>query len=193
MKSLAVLACALAAGNAVATLDIPDGNPLGVSSTINVSGLGTISTLSLTLNISGGNNGDLYAYLSYDGTLVTLLDRPGTALLDNPVGFTDAGYSVTVEDGYSSLNDATGGSPVTGIYSATSGTFSEFTGDSTGPWTLFIADMSGGDGSDSQLDSWFLDINGITVPEPVTGALLVFGAGALSIIVGRRLCQKRTA
>jgi hypothetical protein len=117
-QSLAVVAGVPVVVNARASLDIPDGSTVGAVSTIDVTGLsGTIgSTLSLTLDISRGNNGDLYAYLSYDGTLVTLLNRPGTSS-SNPLGFTDSGYNVTVQDGSAtSLNGATGGSPVTGTY-----------------------------------------------------------------------------
>lgn len=45
--------------------DCPHGNPTGVSSTIQVTGLsGWIDGVTLSLNISGGFNGDLYAYLS---------------------------------------------------------------------------------------------------------------------------------
>ena len=194
IKCMVVLtgALVLAAGVAQASLDIPDGNSVGVASTINVSGMaGTIgSSLVLTLDISGCNNGDLYAYLSYDGTVVTLLNRPGTSP-GNPLGFTDAGYNVTVQDsGANPLNTATGSSPVTGTYNAgSSSAFQTAYGsdDGNGTWTLFIADLSGGDGSDSQLNNWLLTINGTTVPEPITSALIVFAAGALSFALVRRL------
>ena len=175
----------LAAGSAQASLDIPNGSTIGVTSTINVSGLsGPITSLSLNLNISGGNNGDLYAYLAYDGNVVTLLNRPGTS--SNPLGFTDAGYNVLVEDGGvdGDLNAATGGSPVTGTYyadgdsTAFSTAFGSDPNDGNGTWTLFIADLSGGGtGSDSQLNYWLLTINGATVPEPITWSLIIFGGG----------------
>jgi len=146
----------------------------------------------MTLNTSGGNNGDLYAYLSFDGTVVTLLNRPGTQ--DNPLGFMDAGYNVTVEDGGAdgNLNLATGGSPVTGAYSPDAGSFSDFTGSPNGTWTLFVADLSGGDtGPDSQLNSWYLTINDTTVPEPITCGLIVFAMlGAAVRLAGRRLRRK---
>jgi hypothetical protein len=186
-QSLAVVACVLAVVNARASLDIPDGSTVGAVSTIDVTGLsGTIgSSLSLTLDISGGNNGDLYAYLSYNGTLVTLLNRPGTSS-SNPLGFTDSGYSVTVQDAgaQGDLNTATGGSPVTGTYYA-DGNSSAFTtaygsASGNGVWTLFLADLSGGDSSDAQLTGFTLSINGTTVPEPVTNALIVFGIFAVA-------------
>jgi subtilisin-like proprotein convertase family protein len=196
LQSLAVVAGMVVVVNASATLAIPDGNPVGVVSTINVSGLGTISTISLTLNISGGNNGDLYAYLSYNGNVVTLLNRPGVTG-GNPLGFTASGYNVTVADGGSDGDLNTAGSPVNGgTYYADGNSTALGTaygsGSSTGTWTLFIADLSGGDGSNtSTLNSWYLDINGTTVPEPVTGALIVFGMlGALTQLVAWRARRK---
>lgn len=197
---LVAAAVLLAANGARATLDIPDGSTIGVASSITVSGLsgGAIgSSLSLQLNISGGNDGDLYAYLSYDGNLVTLLSQPGVS--GGSPGFANAGYNVLVEDGAgSSLNTASVGSPVTGTYYAADGSsafttaFGSDINDGNGTWTLFIADLSGGDSSDSQLNSWFLTINGTTVPEPITWGLIIFAGGALSLTLGRRLL-KRTA
>jgi hypothetical protein len=56
---------------------------------------------------------------------------------------------------------------------------------------MFIADLSGGDTSESQLVSWYLDINGTTVPEPVTGALIVFGMlGAMTQLLAWRARRK---
>ena len=197
-KLLVAAAVVLAAGSAQASLDIPNGSTIGVTSTINVSGLsGPITSLSLNLNISGGNNGDLYAYLAYDGSVVTLLNRPGTS--SNPLGFTDAGYNVLVEDGGvdGDLNAATGGSPVTGTYYADGDStalldaYSGDANDGNGTWTLFIADLSGGGtGSDSQLNYWLLTINGATVPEPITWSLIIFGGGVLMVTLGRRLLKR---
>ena len=59
---------------------IPDGNLSGVYSQIAVSGANSsLSDISVTINVSGGYNGDLYAYLSYDGKLVPLLNRIGVS------------------------------------------------------------------------------------------------------------------
>src|ERR1035437_7950300 len=176
------------------TLDtpVPDGNPGGIYSTMNVSGLGNLlgsgDNVSLTLNISGGNNGDLYAYLSFNGTLVTLLNRPGVTG-GNPVGYTDAGFNnVTLSDGtYGNIN--TTPSPTTGgTYNpaADSTAFQGYNGMNTaGGWVLFIADMSGGDPSQSVLNSWSLSLD--VVPEPVNVALGVFAVLLLAVAGLRRL------
>lgn len=176
------------------TLDttVPDGNPGGIYSTMNVSGLGNLlgsgDNVSLTLNISGGNNGDLYAYLSFNGTLVTLLNRPGVTG-GNPVGYTDAGFNnVTLSDGtYGNIN--TTPSPTTGgTYNPAAGStaFQGYNGMNTaGGWVLFIADMSGGDPSQSVLNSWSLSLD--VVPEPVNVALGVFAALLLAVAGLRRL------
>jgi subtilisin-like proprotein convertase family protein len=173
-------------GNPI-NMSVPDGNPVGIISTINVnisSWADSLNSLTMTLNISGGNNGDLRAYLSYGGQIVTLLDRPGVTHI-NLVGYTDTGFGVTLRDGsYGNLNTCGGSSntttsdgQVTGTYNPASGStaFASYNGlNPNGNWTLFIADMSGGDISFSQLDSWSLTFN--AVPEPVNVALAVFGA-----------------
>jgi hypothetical protein len=174
---------ALAAASARATLDIPDGNPVGVVSTVATSGYGFISSVTVTLNISGGNNGDLYAWLSYDGVRVSLLDLPGVSP-GNPLGDTGSGYDVTlVESGGSGVFD---GSQTAGTLNLSGlGEYNDY--GRTGTWTLFIADLSGGDTGDSQLISW-----GVTaVPEPVTEALAVFVLfGAVARLVARRARRK---
>ena len=78
---------------------IPDGNPVGVSFSETVSGIpggNTVSGLTVDFTLSGGYNGNLYAYLvAPNGTLVTLLNRPGTGP-GNPYGFSGSGLSVTL-------------------------------------------------------------------------------------------------
>jgi len=174
------VALALIATGSWAGVIIPDGNPVGITQTFTESGLGTsISGVTLNLNISGGNNGDLYAYLSYDGVLVNLLNRPGVTT-GNPLGYTDPGFNVTLSDGgYANINSygGNGGAQLTGTYNAAGGSaaFGAFnTLNPNGTWTLFVADLSGGDGSNvSTLNGWTLGIT--AVPETVNLALLVFG------------------
>ncbi len=84
--------------SARAGIIIPDGNPIGIDVPISVSTAASfVSGVSLTIDISGGNNGDLYGYLSYDGQIVTLLNRPGVTG-SNPLGFTGSGFDVTLND-----------------------------------------------------------------------------------------------
>ncbi|PYI80004.1 MAG: hypothetical protein DME26_22460 [Verrucomicrobia bacterium] len=78
---------------------IPDANPTGLSSTIDVSGVaGLIGDLNVYLDISGGWNGDLYAYLSFDnGGFAVLLNRVGKSG-SNPTGYGDAGINAVLDD-----------------------------------------------------------------------------------------------
>src|SRR6185312_4852833 len=60
---------------------ITDGSPVGISSSATFSGLsGYISSIQVNLDITGGFNGDLYAYLAGPGGQ--------TAILLNRVGVT---------------------------------------------------------------------------------------------------------
>src|ERR1035441_6844385 len=81
--------------------NIPDGSAVGWSGTATASGfLPTISDISVKLNIGGSSpyNGDLYAYLSYGGVLVPLLNRVGVTATGggNSFGYGDAGFNVTL-------------------------------------------------------------------------------------------------
>ena len=171
-------------------ITVPDGNAAGITSTISVGSLGNVlNSVSLTLNISGGNDGDLYAYLSYNGTSVVLLNRPGLAGDPAGIGYTTAGYNnVTLSDGgYANINVTQ--NPVTGGTYNPAGTggviFGNYDGvNPNGNWVLFISDLSGGDVSFSQLDSWSLTFN--AVPEPVNVALGVFAAALLAMSGLRR-------
>src|SRR6267154_2409717 len=102
---VSILALSLLAGTEAAVYTyggpayaIPDGNLNGVSSTIAVSGqISALADVQVTLNISGGYNGDLYAYLSYGGALVPLVNRIGMGT-GNVFGSSGAGMSVTLSD-----------------------------------------------------------------------------------------------
>jgi subtilisin-like proprotein convertase family protein len=64
---------------------------------------GPITDVNVTLNISGGFNGDLYAYLAGPGTgFAVLLNRTGVGSGSNPVfsyGYSDTGFlNVTFDD-----------------------------------------------------------------------------------------------
>jgi len=190
---------------------VPDGNLSGWSDTETVSGsAGNIARLSVTLDLSGGYNGDLYAYLSYDGSQVVLLNRVGVGTgtdLTYSFGYAGAGFNnLVLQDGASNPDIHNyGGGLGTGIYSpdgrdvsplasptdllgasraTLDGTFHGM--NPNGQWTLVVADLSAGGGT-SQLSSWGLDITTFNVPEPSamrTG--LVMGLAAVGFVWWRR-------
>ena len=149
---------------------------------MNCSGTGrsaSLSSLTVTLNVAGGYNGDLYAYLSYNGISVTLLNRVGTGMgnsIQSAFGYSTAGFNnVTLSDaatGGSIHNAQNPGSLPTISYTADGGSLASFNGvDPNGIWALFFADQAGG--NVSTLNGWSLDIT--AVPEPINVALAFFG------------------
>ena len=166
---------------------IVDGNPAAViANPMTLSGLGaSLSSLTVTLNVSGGNNSGLYAYLVGPGsTTVILMNQPGVAV--NGFGATGAGMNLTLQDGTvanGSIQNETSGSVLGGTYNA-AGSLSYFNGgDPNGTWTLYFADTIA-DGGDANLNGWSLNIT--AVPEPVTTALIIFMALQLFLAVFRR-------
>jgi hypothetical protein len=140
----------------------------------------------VSLNISGGFNGDLYGYLTFQSvdssvTTITLLNMVGTTVSPyDPLGYRDAGMIVTLSDsGATSIHDygGNGGSQFVGgdtKYLADGGSFAAFNGaNANGTWTFNLADLSGGDTSFSTLVSWSLTLD--VVPEPTTWAAIIFG------------------
>jgi subtilisin-like proprotein convertase family protein len=165
---------------------IADGNPVGqvFTGTFNQAATGNqVLGITVNLSVSGGYNGNLYAYLvAPNGTLVLLLDRPGSGV-GNPLGYAGSGFNnITLSDvGTQSLQttvETPGVAVPTGTYSAagTLGTFNSSVAN--GKWELFFADMVKGGGT-STLNSWSLNIT--VVPEPVTLALGLFAAMLLAL------------
>jgi len=164
----------------VANPTIVDGNPgFVIANTMDLTsaGLGlSLSTLTVTLNISGGMNNGLYGYLiAPNGTLVTLMNQPGVGV--DGFGASGAGMNITLLSstaggGYSSIQNVTSGSTLSGSYLAY-GDYSTLNGiNPNGSWTLYFSDTIAG-GGDANLSGWSLDIT--AVPEPVNVALAVFG------------------
>jgi subtilisin-like proprotein convertase family protein len=169
---------------------IPDGNPAGMSSTITVAGIAEpIADVTVDLRMSGGYNGDIYAYVSFGGSSVVLLNRVGKTTTD-PFGYTDIGFNIRLDD--QALTDihnygGNGGLTLTGNWQPDGRTadpqnvldidprttaLSLFNGMSpNGQWTLFVADMAGGDGATMTLVDWGLDI--AVVPEPANVSWLL--------------------
>lgn len=184
-------------------LDLPDGNASGLVNLQPISSQVTeIESLTVTLNVGGTFNGDLYAYLTHDTGFSVLLNRSGRSVADS-FGYSDDGYTITLDDlaadnihTYQSITTPTPGSPLTGIWqpdgrnvdpdsvldtTPSTAMLASFNGtDANGNWTLFIADLSVGD--THTLNAWGLTITGI--PEPATLGLI--SALGISILFIRR-------
>ena len=168
--------------------NIPDGSPVGVSFTGNYDQAApgaTVSGLTVDLSISGGYNGNLYAYLvAPNGTMVLLLNQPG-ATIGNPFGYAGSGLNVTLSDtaaGSIQTTPETSGSTFSGNYQA-AGTLANFNGSvADGNWTLFFADETAG-GGQAILNGWSLNIT--AVPEPANIALVIFGVGFIGVAAVR--------
>jgi subtilisin-like proprotein convertase family protein len=166
-------------GSAVGS--IPEGNPVGITFGGTVSDIPAgldVGSLTVTLNVSGGVNGSLYAELvAPNGTAVTLLNQPGTSP-GNPFGGLGSGLSVTLSDGSPSIQTAseTPGQVLSGTFGA-AGTLVNFSGSpANGSWELYFEDEVSGGGT-STLTGWTLNIE--TVPEPVNVALGIFAGLAV--------------
>lgn len=195
-------------------LTIPDSDLVGVASTILVNGssIQQITGLQVTLNITGGFNGDYFAYLVHTATgggnagFVTLLNRVGVSGSELS-GYGDPGLSVTFLAGANDIHlyqAITGslGSALTGIWSPDGRTENPLTATDTSPrdsslasfsgfaangtWTLYVSDLAGGD--EGRFVSWGMQIVG--VPEPGTWAL---GALGLLAVLGGRWRRDRPA
>jgi subtilisin-like proprotein convertase family protein len=197
--------------------NIPDDGSLqSFSITVSGNPETSITDVNVTLNISGGFNSDLYGYLVFDnGTAgnhaddrtVVLLNRIGITG-SNPYGASGEGMNVTLSDGATDIHSAGDGvlantwapdgraiSPLsTGAQfdAASRQNGSEPLGlfdglNPNGTWTLFLADMSGGE--TSTLVSWGLDIE--AVPEPTTWALVIFAGLAGTVKLGRWAQRQR--
>ena len=201
---------------------VPDGNPTGWSDTrsINLTGMfgplrpgetTAIQDVNVNLNISGGYNGDLYAYLVHSSGFAVLLNRSGRTGTDG-FGYGDAGYGITLDDSAANgdihlyrLTLNPNGGALSGIWSpdgrnidpasvldsdGRTALLSSFNGLSAdGTWTLFLADLSGGD--ISTLTGWSLDIS--VVPEPTTWAMIIFGVGLGGWTAWRYVQKRRVA
>jgi hypothetical protein len=167
---------------------IPDNSPVGVGYgfTFGESGL-TVDSLVLTINMSGGFNGDMYGYLQHGGTLIELF---------NPASFSAGGasgstlnLSLASGTGLNSLGTATAANLANGLTYAASDNLNGFVNaNPNGLWTLYFADQGAGDAM--TLNSFNLSIT--AVPEPVNVALGVFG-GVLAVWgVSRRIKARPT-
>ncbi|MBE2284094.1 MAG: PEP-CTERM sorting domain-containing protein [Prosthecobacter sp.] len=185
---------------------VPDGSIVGWSDTRAVSGLtGVIQAVEVSLNITGGYNGDLFAQLVHDSGYSVLLNRVGRRAGDG-TGYADGGLNVVLADDHTSSgdihtyrrvlfgNDTTSlGGPLSGRWSTDARTtdpalvidtdsrtasLADFIGlDPNGNWTLFVADMDSG--GQSTMQSWGLTLITAAVPESRTATLFFVSLSAV--------------
>jgi subtilisin-like proprotein convertase family protein len=135
-----------------ASLAIPDNNPTGVSSTVNVTGLtGTILDLDVTINVTHTAVGDLRLNLvSPSGTLVTLVNQRG----DDGVNFANTTFddSATVPIG----NILPAESPYAARFIPETPLAAVDGETPNGTWTLQVFDLAANDLG--TLDNWSMAI-----------------------------------
>jgi len=192
---------------------IPDGSTIGIADTRTITGLpfNSIQDVNVRVNISGGWNGDLYAYLVHSSGFSVLLNRVGRSGASS-FGYGDSGLNVTFDQSASQSSDihfyqtvagfnnsmlqagtswrpdGRNVSPLTsgatlGSTPSTANLNSFYRLDPNGSWTLFVADVSGGGGQPT-LSSWGLDIVA-AVPEPasmVEGSIAVLLLGSVGLL-----------
>jgi subtilisin-like proprotein convertase family protein len=198
------------------TNTISDGNPVGMVHQFAVTEAteGSIYNVQVSLNISGGCNGDLYAYLiSPQGIGSILLNRVGVTA-GNPLGYADTGFNIMLDGlatqnvhGYQGVSYTLDGEGrLTGTWAAdgrnivptadpalfdsaaTTANLGQYAGRAgNGTWTLLLADMSVGEVS--TLNEAVLTIT--TIPEPQTGMMLAGGLAALLVALRRKRLPSR--
>ena len=153
---------------------IPDNNLSGWSDSRTVSTMpaGSLQAVAVDLTLTGGWNGDLYAYLVHSSGFTVLLDRIGAG----PFGDSHAGMNVTfVDDGTAfgttqgDINLYAGGPNPSGLWNPdnTAGSLGSFLSTTpNGTWSLFIADLSGG--GVTTVANWGLQMDIVAVPEVET-------------------------
>jgi len=155
---------------------VPDNNFSGWSDTRMVSAVpaGAFTSLSVNLQLSGGWNGDLYAYLVHDSGFTVLLDHVGTGVSGvSAFGYGDSGMNVTLAATGTSIHqyggNSTFSSAPTGSWHTdnTSGSLASFLSTSpNGTWSLFLADTSSG--GVTTVQNWGLQMDIVAVPEVET-------------------------
>ena len=192
--NVTVIGQLLATATDTVNLRIPDGSPAGLANSVNIATpIERITEMTVTLNVTGGFNGDLHAYLVHDSGHAILLNRAGKTLA-NPTGYSDAGFNVAFADTATNgdihnYRLALSGNPNTPLPGALTNawapdgrdtdpalvldtdprpaTLSAFTGlNPNGRWTLFIADVDALYAS--TLVSWGLQILGTNAPPVIT-------------------------
>jgi subtilisin-like proprotein convertase family protein len=165
--------------------------------------------INVELDISGGYNGDLYAYLvGPAGGFAVLLNRVGRTSAGDISTYSDAGFDVTLSDSaangdihlYQNVFNPEGG-VLTGTWepdarnvdptivtdqSPRTADLSSFEDlDPNGTWSITLYDLVQS-GNPSTLVSWGLDVT--SIPEPTTVSLGMLGV--VVAVFGRRVCAR---
>lgn len=177
---------------------IPETSIGGLVNTQNVSiGISSIDVVTVTLDISGGWNGDLYAYIQHDSGFAVLLNRPGKTAAQ-PAGSPSSGLQIIFAD--AAPSDVHTSLPPSGVAAGTfkpdgrqtdpsfvldtdlrTATLSSFTGlNPNGNWAVFVVDAATGD--QATLNGWTLSVTGTAIPEPAGLGLLALAG----LLVARR-------
>ncbi len=178
---------------------VPDNNIIGLADSREIAdAAGPLQHLMVSLELTGGWNGDLYAHLVHDTGFVVLLNRIGRTAA-NTLGSGTSGLQAVFDD--SAAFDIHLGLPASGVVTGSwqpdgrtadpasvtdasprNAFLGSFAGlDPNGQWTLFLADLS--PGGTSTLTSWSLHLT--AVPEPGAG-LLTAGPLVFALMTRRR-------
>jgi subtilisin-like proprotein convertase family protein len=176
---------------------IPDNDATGVAYALNFGTTGLqVSDIKISLNISGGWNGDLYAYVSHGSDYAVLLNRVG-ATTSGADGYGTSGLNILLEPvtthaGIADIHTVPNPASSPTAYAADGRAAYTDTSrpqtldvllnaDPNGSWTLFFADRAAV--STATLTGWSLEIT--AVPEPVNVALGCFTAVFLVVTLVR--------
>lgn len=180
---------------------VPDNNFSGWSDTRTVGAIpaGTFTSLSVDLQLTGGWNGDLFAYLVHSSGFSVLLDRVGTGVSGvSAFGYGDVGMNVNLAASGPSIHQYGGNSTFNGAPSGswqtdnTSGSLASFLSTNpNGTWSLFVADLSGG--GVSTVQSWGLQMDIVAVPEAETWAAAALAGLFGAFWLNRQISESRKA
>jgi subtilisin-like proprotein convertase family protein len=170
---------------------IPVDDPSGIVSAIDLSSSLLVGDVTVTLDITGGYDGDFYAYLRHTDSggnvgFSVLLNRIASGTGSSPAYGMKVTFDATAPSTIDSASSGPG-QPLAGTYQP-DGSLGAFNGlGAGGQWQLFIGDESMPD--QGILTSWTLDLsahgpatsvpdNGPTLVMLIAGCCLLFGAAA---------------
>jgi subtilisin-like proprotein convertase family protein len=199
---------ALYVGGVGLGLEIPDDNPVGVSSSLTAvsgdtlldtvpDGGGIVKNVEVVISMDHTWVGDLIMTLtSPEGTVLTLLDRPGADVdgefgdnsnleRDEFIYFSDRAIVPAEFMGFGcDGTDSVVGVDCLGAFSPEEESTLLAGEDLLGTWTLTISDNAGGD--IGVLNGWYIEIDFHPVPLPASGWLLATAGFGLMLVRRRR-------